>query len=497
MPGGDYMSGFAGIRSSKRQDLVHLMLQKISYRGSSKPLIWSGTEASFGITGFQNVDETIKPLMTPSGERVIVWDGHLINAPELQEQLSLHNLSGVTDAEIVLHFYEELGSRTFGNLEGEFAFAIMDGNRLLMARDRLGIRPLYYGFYDGALIFASEIKALSDFAVSVHEFPPGCFFVSDQGIFPYRPYQPESIRLNGAMESADRLGDLLVQATDACIPEGVSIGVWLSGGVDSSVIAALADRECDELYTFSAGVKDAPDLDYAEQVAEHIGSHHFTRNFNQEEALKVLDKVIYHLESFDAPLVRSAIGNYLVAELASEHVPFVLSGEGGDELFAGYAYQKGCASEIELTLSVQNAIAALHNTALQRVDRSAAAHGTRVGLPFLDPRVVRFALAIPSRWKIRGPQDVEKWPLRKAFADELPSEVIWRGKSKFWEGSGVTDLIASHAESEISDTSFANERQLGDGSILCSKEELLYFRIFSQHFGEKVPIEEIGRTKHI
>jgi asparagine synthase (glutamine-hydrolysing) len=195
--------------------------------------------------------------------------------------------------------------------------------------------------------------------------------------------------------------------------------------------------------------------------------------------------------------VRSAIGNYLVAELASEHVPFVLSGEGGDELFAGYAYQKDCESEIELTLSVQNAIAALHNTALQRVDRSAAAHGTRVGLPFLDPRVVRFALAIPSRWKIRGPQEVEKWPLRKALEDELPSEVIWRGKSKFWEGSGTTDLIARHAETDISDISFANERELEDGSILRSKEELLYYRIFTKHFSDKVPIEEIGRTKHI
>lgn len=491
------MSSILGIFGAEQHDLLSQMLVRIDHRSSSAPVIWRGANAVFGSLGIEALDRCVKPVETPSGERVIIWDGHLINTLELREQLSLHTLSGDSDAEIVLHLYEELGSRILGNLEGEFAFAILDGNRILLARDRLGIRPLYFGFNEGVLLFASEIKALSEFTESVHEFPPGCFFVSDQGIFPYRSYQPASIRLNGAQESADCLGDLLIQATKACVPEGVSIGVWLSGGVDSSVVAALANRDCDELFTFSAGVKDAPDLTYAKQVAKHIGSRHFIRHYDQEEAIEVLDRVIYHLESFDAPLVRSAIGNYLVAELASEHVPFVLSGEGGDELFAGYAYQKDCESEIELTLSVQNAIAALHNTALQRVDRSAAAHGTRVGLPFLDPRVVRFALAIPSRWKIRGPQEVEKWPLRKALEDELPSEVIWRGKSKFWEGSGTTDLIARHAETDISDISFANERELEDGSILRSKEELLYYRIFTKHFSDKVPIEEIGRTKHI
>ncbi len=491
------MTGIAGIYETEQHDLVSQMLERIDHRGSSTQEIWRGSDAVFGSIGIEALDRMVNPVETPSGERVIVWDGHLVNAPELLEALSLHNLSGDSDPEIVLHLYEELGSRALGNLEGEFAFAILDGSRLLLARDRLGIRPLYYGFYMGALCFASEIKALSELVASVHEFPPGCFFMSDQGIYPYRPYQPASIRLNGAQESADHLGDLLEQAMKACIPEHVGIGVWLSGGVDSSVVAELANRVCDELLTFSVGVKDAPDLAYAEQVAEHIGSRHFTRVYDQEEALEVLDRVIFHLESFDAPLVRSAIGNYLVAELAAEHVPFVLSGEGGDELFAGYAYQKDCESEVELTLSVQNAIAALHNTALQRVDRSAAAHATRVGLPFLDPRVVRFALAIPSRWKIRGPLDIEKWPLREALADDLPSEVVWREKSKFWEGSGTTDLIASYAESEVSDSSFNNERELGDGSVLRSKEELLYYRMFRKHFGEKVPIEEVGRTKHI
>ena len=272
---------------------------------------------------------------------------------------------------------------------------------------------------------------------------------------------------------------------------------WLSGGVDSSVIAALARPFVDRLYTFSAGIEGAPDLRYARQVAQHIGAEHHEQIYSLEEMLSVLDKVIYHLESFDAPLVHSAVSNYLVSKLASDYVPFVLSGEGGDELFAGYSYQKTYSSEVELTLSIQDAIAALHNTALQRVDRSATANNTGVAVPFLDPDVVRYALAIPARWKIRGPQEMEKWPLRQSLADALPDEVIWRGKSKFWEGSGSGVRLSDFAEGEISDEMFTSERDLGTEGQLNSKEELLYYRIFKDHFGDSIPLSEVGRTQYI
>jgi asparagine synthase (glutamine-hydrolysing) len=382
-------------------------------------------------------------------------------------------------------------------MEGEFALVILDRDRFVIARDRLGIRPLYFGFHSDALCFASEIKGLLGLVDQIHEFPPGHFLISDHGLYPYDPYFPKQIKMNGALDSAEQLSDHIKRAVERSIPEGAEVGVWLSGGVDSSVIAALARPFVDRLYTFSAGIEGAPDLQYARQVAQHIGVDHYERIYSVDEMLVVLNKVIYHLESFDAPLVHSAVSNYLVSELASDYVPFVLSGEGGDELFAGYEYQKEYQSEVQLTLSIQAAISALHNTALQRVDRSAAAHCTGVSVPFLDPGVVQYALAIPARWTIRGSHKMEKWPLRQALIDTLPGDVIWRKKSKFWEGSGTGETLTNHAESTVSDEEFEKGRNLKNSDQLRSKEELLYYRIFKQYFGDSVPLYEIGRTQHI
>jgi asparagine synthase (glutamine-hydrolysing) len=491
------MSGIAGILSKNNPDIVIQMLNKIKHRGSSDHHIWEGPNTVLGAIGLTNINEMPGPVTTASGERAIVLDGRINNSATLQKNLKFHEITNESDIEIALHAYEEFGTRIFGRLDGGFALAIVDSDRILLARDRLGICPLYYGFKNDTLCFASEIKALSGTADKIHEFPPGHFLSSDRGIYPYQPYFPESIYLDGVHDSAKRLTKHIQTAVQRAISSKVEVGVWLSGGVDSSVVAALARPYLDNLHTFSTGMAGAPDLEYARQVARHIGSDHHERIYNLEDMLAIVGTVIYFLESFDAPLVRSAIANYLVSELASDHVSFVLSGEGGDELFAGYAYQKDIMGKIELTMSIQDAIAALHNTALQRVDRSAAAHSTGVAVPFLDPDVVRYALAIPARWKIRGSQKMDKWPLRHGLSDTLPDEVIWRGKSKFWEGTGSGNMIEEHAEEAITDKEFAEVIKLSKDFRIRSKEELFYYRIFKQHYGDTVPLYEIGRTHFI
>lgn len=491
------MSGIAGVLSPHQHEILPDILRKIAHRGTSPPNIWTGPKASLGAIALKTLQEKPGPITTPDNERAIVMDGSLINQDGLQDLLEFHKLIEGSDTELVLHAYEERGTRIFGRLEGEFTLAIVDGDRFVLARDRLGIKPLYYGFHADALHFASEIKGLVGVVNQIHEFPPGHFLISDQGLYPYDPYFPKPVRMDGALDSAEQLAGHLNRAVERSIPADAEVGVWLSGGVDSSVIAALARPFVDRLYAFSAGIEGAPDLHYARQVAQHIGAEYYEQIYTIHEMQAVLEKVIYHLESFDAPLVHSAVSNYLVSKLASDHVPFVLSGEGGDELFAGYAYQKNYQNEVELTLSVQATIAALHNTALQRVDRSASALSTGVAVPFLAPDVIRYALAIPARWKIRGHQEMEKWPLRQGLVDTLPDEVIWREKSKFWEGSGSGETLTNFAETAISDEEFNAERDLGDGDQLRSKAELMYYRIFKQHFGDSVPRHEIGRTQHI
>jgi asparagine synthase (glutamine-hydrolysing) len=208
--------------------------------------------------------------------------------------------------------------------------------------------------------------------------------------------------------------------------------------------------------------------------------------------LAVLPEVIYHLESFDTLWVRSSIMNYLVAKLASGYVPAVFSGEGGDELFAGYAYLKTLPTE-KLADELLDITSRLHNTALQRVDRCSAAHGTVAHVVFLDPDVVSFALEIPVGYKLH--EGVEKWILRRALEGLLPEPVLNRPKAKFWEGAGVMEILAEYAEKHISTKDFKLERKISDRTILNSKEELMYYRIFREHFGKFEDLSWMGRTK--
>ena len=227
-------------------------------------------------------------------------------------------------------------------------------------------------------------------------------------------------------------------------------------------------------------------------MAEYIKSDHHEAIVDLEEMLAALPRVIYHLESFDALLVRSSITNYLVAQLASDYVSDVFSGEAGDELFAGYAYLKDLDPST-LQEELIDITGRLHNTALQRVDRCASAHGTVAHTAFTDPDVVEYSISIPVDLKLRD--GVEKWILRRAMDGSLPRRVLHRTKAKFWEGAGVGDLLAARAEETITDDDFRRERTLRDGQVLNSKEELMYYRIFADHFGDVRSLLWMGRTK--
>lgn len=459
------MAGIVGICRTGEKALVKRMLEKISHRGTGGRKV---IEKKGGVLGVVYRKDR-KPPFLNKPRCTAVWDGRFSGSLKRVE----------TDSPLALA-------------------AIKDG-RVLLVRDGLGISPLYYGEVDGTLVFASEIKALVGITKQIREFPPGYKYCSGEGFQQFFGLKEVPAWPMNEEEAAAKLRQVLEDAVAQYTKDQVEIGALLSGGLDSSTLAALARSQVERLHTFACGLEGASDLEYAREVARHIGSVHHEAVYSSTDLLRVLPEVIYHLESFDALLIRSALTHYLVTKMVAEYVPAAFSGEGGDELFAGYDYYKNLAPDSlngELIASINR----LHNTALQRVDRSAAAYGTEAYVGFLSPPVVKLAVRIPVEYKLyqeANGEPMEKWILRKAVEDLLPEQVLWRPKVKFWQGTGVKDLLAAYAETRISDGDFRRERRLPDGSLLNTKEELLYYRIFKEHFGTFTDLNFVGRTRRV
>lgn len=440
------MSGIVGIAQSGKQNDVKRMLAKIAHRGQVTSIIQSDS-ITLGGTWPEYQSAAVKQLVHSSTAMDSPGDGH---------------------------------------------YVLVRGNNFLLKRGPLGVVPLYYGWdHERVLYFSSEVKGLLDYTRVVHELPPGHTFNGQQLESYYRlDRQPV---LKGTPETiAKELRRRLDVAIEKRLVPGSEIGAWLSGGLDSSALAAMAARHFHTFHTFTVGLPGAPDVVNAQIAASHIRSEHHVRTVHPKDLFAVLPEVIYHLESFDAWLVRSSIMNFLVARLAADYVSAVFSGEGGDELFAGYEYLKSL-DPLDLPGELIDISSRLHNTALQRVDRCAAAHGTVAHVVYLDPDVVDYALRIPVALKLHN--GVEKWILRKAVSDLLPASIVNRPKAKFWQGAGVESLLAEHAEKQISDGDFYRGRHLPNGWSLNTKEELFYYRIFCTHFGHLDELDWMGRTK--
>jgi asparagine synthase (glutamine-hydrolysing) len=442
------MAGIAGIAKANKSELVEKMLTKMSHRG---------------------------------------WDWHGV----IEGQATTIGASGRKIQEQALVNLKSNGLAQDGMTKGHFAQATVTGTGFELKRDPIGVAPLYYGWTsEGDFCFASEVKGLLQATNDIHELFPGTTFDGKKSKTYFKLEAQPPVE-DTPMECASKLRKLLVASVKESIGDG-DVGSWLSGGIDSSALAAIARPFVNRLHTFSAGFEFAPDLEYARMVAKHIKSEHHELIVNFETIFKALPSVIYSLETFDALLIRSSILNYLVSQEASSYVPAVFSGEGGDELFAGYAYLKSVHPK-DLPAELIDIIGRLHNTALQRVDRSASAFGTVAHVALLHPDVVDYALRIPIDYKIRN--GLEKWVLRKAVSDLLPALVIDRPKAKFWQGGGFEDVLSRYADEKVSDADFTRERNLSNGWKLNTKEELLYYRIFREHFGELNDLEWMGRTK--
>ena len=386
-----------------------------------------------------------------------------------------------------------------------FVMATADG-QFVAARDPVGIKPLYWAQRDERTRFASEMAAFDAvWQPFVEPFPPGCAWTPADGLVRFAGAVPDDLQpLAGPTEPGAsappdvlrRTRDVLVDAVERQLMGDVPVGVFLSGGLDSSLVAAIAARVVgargERLQTFAVGTADSPDLAAARIVAEHLGTEHREMTYDAADALAVMPTVVRAIESFDPALVRSAVPNFLLARFTAEHVKVVLTGEGADELFAGYEYLRDFTEPDRLHDELVRTVESLHNLNLQRCDRVTMAHGLEARVPFLDREVVAWALRLPPGFKLAGPGQPEKRLLREAFEGWLPNALLWRDKAEFGDGSGAAGVLTTAIESGVAREELDAERDLV-APPLRTREELAYYRIFREHLAGVRPELTLSR----
>ncbi len=485
------MSGLAGIISKnpggRNRERTNVLLEKISHRGGQSRLY----NVSGGCIGINtNYDQNEK-----SCGNTVLLDGRVYNLDDIIKKYNVDiKDAGITDSEKISLLFNAAGECIFREFKGSFAMIVVDKKEnIYFARDVIGEKPFYYHTGNNTLMFASEVKSLIELTNDIIEFPPGAYMKNFGEPEIIKEIETESYPIpeDRDLDNLEKiLKNYLLRSMESRVPDSnMDLGVWLSGGLDSSVVAALLKEFTEKVNTYAVGYENSPDLLAARGVAKYLGTSHTEYKLDADELFSNIPEAIYYLESFDAPLVRSTLGNMIVSKLSSSS-DMVFSGEGGDELFAGYNYFLGYDSPGIIQQELVNAINSLHNTALQRVDRAANAYGVNVRLPLLDENLLDYVLKIPTDEKVKKDKNMGKYILRKVASEYLPDEIAWRAKDKFWEGSGIEDTIEKKVDSIVSDEEFSEEAASEESPDLRSKEEVYYYRIFSDYYSD-VNVEKI------
>ena len=494
------MCGLAGAYGHPDETVVREMMAELGHRGPDDQGTHRAreTEGFLGHTRLAIMDPECghQPIVDQGGGRAIIANGEIYNFPELRPELAKrHVFETDSDTEAILHLYDEHGDDAVEHLDGMFAFAILDERGLLLARDPVGVKPLYYGRSNDTLLFASELKALAGRCAEVREFPPGTLYHSQTGFRRFYEVPDLSPEHGTSVEQwCHEIRSTMERCVEKRLMSDVPVGAFLSGGLDSSVIAALARLHKQELHTFAVGVEGSGDLAAARFVADHLDTTHHEYVLTSEEIEAALPDIVFHLESFDQDLVRSAIPTYFTSRMAKSLVQVILTGEGADELFAGYAYHKDIARDADLHRELRRSVKSLHNINLQRVDRMTMAHAVEGRVPFLDREMIALGQRIPPELKLRGDPRTEKWILRKAFEDLLPEEIVWRKKEQFDEGSGTSDVVAAIGARGMSGAEASAHRAAHPRARLRSDEEAFYHRLLLEAFEHPEPVlANVGR----
>lgn len=485
-----------------------LQLSKLlRHRGPDWSGIWNDDNAILVHERLAIVDTEngAQPLINDNRNHILAVNGEIYNHKQLEKELATpYAFKTKSDCEVILPLYLEYGAEFIDKLQGMFAFILYDveQQRYLIARDHIGIIPLYYGYDEhGQLFVASELKALVPACKQIKEFPPGHYF--DSKIGELRKYYQRDWQSYDAVKDnpADlqQLRAALELSVKSHLMSDVPYGVLLSGGLDSSLISAIAqqfakrrieDNDQSEawwprLHSFAVGLPGSPDLAAAQKVADAIGTVHHTVHFTVQEGLDALRDVIYFLETYDVTTIRASTPMYLMArKIKAMGIKMVLSGEGSDEIFGGYLYFHKAPNAKEFHEETLRKLDRLHMFDCNRANKAMSAWGIEARVPFLDKHFMDTAMRLNPEAKMCGKGKMEKHILRQAFDGLLPNEILWRQKEQFSDGVGYSwiDSLKAHAEKEITDQQMATAAFRFPVNTPDSKEAYFYRVIFEEHF---------------
>lgn len=519
------MCGFVGIFDVKdgkapalRKQLLQ-MSRRIRHRGPDWSGVFEGDKALISHERLAIIDPLSgkQPLYSPDGRYVLAVNGEIYNHEELRKSLSdEYEFQTKSDCEVLIPLYIKYGDGFLDMLNGIFAFALYDTkeDRYLVGRDPIGVIPLYQGWdADGHYYVASELKALEVFCCMVQEFQPGhCLASGDDA--PKRWYRRDWFEYSAVEDNKSSIPELrsaLEAAVKRQMMSDVPYGVLLSGGLDSTVITAIAAKFArrrvesgdtqeawyPRLHSFAIGLDGSPDLEAARKAADFIGTVHHEIHFTIQEALDALPDVIYHLETYDITTVRASTPMFLMARaIKAMGIKMVLSGEGADEIFGGYLYFHKAPNAKEFHEETVRKLGKLHLYDCLRANKSLAAWGVEGRVPFLDKEFLDVAMRLNPADKMcqgrilppttgdHGDSHIEKWILREAFHDILPPSVAWRQKEQFSDGVGYSwiDTLKEMTAREVTDAQFAQAAKRFPLNTPATKEEYYYRSIFAEFF---------------
>lgn len=489
------MSGLVAAHGPFDAKMGLRMVERLTHRGPHGSGHHELGEAWLGSRYLSIVDPLSGDQPLSGGAERSIWlvgDGMIHNHRRIRTRLGAERFYTESDLEAAIVLFEDHGPDAFERLWGPFALVIAGSDgRFAAGRDVLGLSPLYWVKNGATVLFASEMKAFDkSLRPFVEPFPPGHVWTPEGGLKAFREFpgaSPVLLQSRAPYEEPpewifDAIRETFIRAVERSMAGRQSAGVLLSGGVDSSIVTAIAARRSADagrrLKTFAVGLAGSGDLHAARSVADHCGTDHHELVYTAQDAIEVVPEVIAGLESFDPTLVHSAVPNFFVSRLAARHVKIVLVGEGADELFAGYTHYGRHDAGEELHAELLETLKGMHIGGLQRVDRVAGALGVEPRLPFLDLDVVELAMALAPEWKLVTGDRPAKWLLRRAFDGWLPDDVLWRRKEQFGEGTGMNDVLREHFEATVTSQDLAAEA----GALnppLRTLEELAYYRMFT------------------